>query len=144
MKFVTKLLSFVFLLLVFTSHNVNSNSYENILRDAAKKNGFKNFDTLYVDKNKELIDVGKVFFNSKNLSLNGNIACQSCHLNEFSSADGLPNAVGVHGEGKGKERLKSEYLDIIPRNTLPFWGRGGVGFNTFFGMVRWTFLIIKK
>ena len=42
MKFVTKLLSFVFLLLVFTSHNVNSNSYENILRDAAK-NGFKNF-----------------------------------------------------------------------------------------------------
>ena len=41
MKFVTKLLSFVFLLLVFTSHNVNSNSYENILRDAAKKMALK-------------------------------------------------------------------------------------------------------
>ncbi len=132
MKFATKIFTFVSLLLTFTSYNVNSNSYENILREAAKKNGFKNFDTLYIDKNKELIDVGKVFFNSKKLSLNGNIACQSCHLNEFSSADGLPNAVGVHGEGKGKERLKSEYLDIIPRNTLPFWGRGGVGFNTFF------------
>ena len=61
MKFVTKIFTFVSLLLTFTSYNVNSNSYENILREAAK-NGFKNFDTLYIDKNKELIDVGKVFF----------------------------------------------------------------------------------
>ena len=116
MKFVTKIF-LVFLLLTFTSHDV-FNNYENILREAAK-NGFKNFNTLYIDKNKELIDVGKVFFNSKKLSLNGNITCQSCHLNEFSSADGLPNAVGVHGEGKGKERLKSEYLDIIPQIPYP-------------------------
>ena len=33
--------TFVSLLLTFTSYNVNSNSYENILREAAKKNGFK-------------------------------------------------------------------------------------------------------
>ena len=47
------------------------------------------------------------------------------------SADGIPNAVGVGGIGEGSERVKS-YGAILPRNTLPLWGRGIENFNTLF------------
>lgn len=122
----------LFFLIIFGFGNVNSDSFESILKKSALDNGFKHYEELYDGTDKELNKVGDILFKSKNLSLNGNISCQSCHLVEFSSADGIPNAVGVFGEGKGKERLKGDYLEIIPRNTLPFWGRGGKGFDTFF------------
>ena len=78
-----------------------------------------------------LIDVGKVIFKSKKLSLNGNIACQTCHLSKFGSSDGIPVAAAVGGTGEGPQRLLSG-AKLLPRNTLPFWGRGGKGFSTFF------------
>lgn len=59
------------------------------------------------------------------------VSCSSCHIDKFGSADGLKNAVGIGGVGQGIERLDSKGR-IVPRNTLPFWGRGGIGFNTFF------------
>ena len=86
---------------------------------------------LYVNRDEALIDVGKVIFKSKKLSLNGNIACQTCHLSKFGSADGIPVAAAVGGTGEGPERLLSG-AKLLARNTLPFWGRGGPGFNTFF------------
>jgi cytochrome c peroxidase len=52
-------------------------------------------------------------------------------LDQFASTDGLPNAVGVGGRGKGLPRLQSGGA-VVPRNTLPLWGRGGKGFTTFF------------
>jgi cytochrome c peroxidase len=78
-----------------------------------------------------LADVGQLFFKSKSVSLNGQIACRTCHLDDFGSADGLPNAVGILGEGEGPTRALSNGK-IIPRNTLPFWGRGAKGFEIFF------------
>ncbi|MCG8409633.1 MAG: His-Xaa-Ser system-associated MauG-like protein [Phycisphaerales bacterium] len=80
---------------------------------------------------REKSDVGKLLFESKELSLNGDIACRNCHLDEFSSADGIPNAVGVGGSGKGLERLRSGGA-IVPRNALPLWGRGAKSFPSFF------------
>ena len=59
------------------------------------------------------------------------MSCGTCHLSKFSSADGLPNAVGVGGQGEGMERMLSDG-EIVPRNTLPLWGRGSKDFNTLF------------
>lgn len=43
----------------------------------------------------------------------------------------MPNAIGTEGRGQGIERLLGGG-DIIPRNVLPLWGRGGKGFDVFF------------
>ena len=75
--------------------------------------------------------IGKNFFNSENISLNGDTSCQTCHLDKFGSADGIPNAVGVGGVGEGADRVKN-YGAILPRNTLPLWGRGIENFNVLF------------
>ena len=61
-----------------------------VLRQQIVANGFVPAKGLYVNRNEALIDVGKVIFKSKKLSLNGNIACQTCHLSKFGSADGIP------------------------------------------------------
>ena len=65
------------------------------------------------------------------LSFNGDTSCSSCHIDKFSSTDGIPNAVGVGGHGEGITRLMSDG-DIVPRNTLPLWGRGSKEFKNFF------------
>lgn len=79
----------------------------------------------------EMAAAGKLLFESKLLSADKSTACASCHLDRFGSADGLPNAIGVGGLGTGIVRAQSPG-EIIPRNTLPFWGRGGKGFEVFF------------
>ncbi|MDW9542667.1 methylamine utilization protein MauG [Sinorhizobium meliloti] len=79
----------------------------------------------------KLAAAGKLLFQSKKMSLDHETACATCHVDRFGSADGIPNAIGTEGHGEGVERLLAGG-DIIPRNTLPFWGRGGVGFDVFF------------
>jgi cytochrome c peroxidase len=74
---------------------------------------------------------GRLLFESKKLSLSEEIACKTCHLDRFGSADGIPNAIGTGGRGEGRERL-AHGGDILPRNTLPLWGRGSKGFNVLF------------
>ena len=106
-------------------------SFSEILRTAALANGLLPAKQLFVDTDQDLAAVGRAFFESKNLSLNGRIACRTCHLDAFSSGDGLPNAVGIFGAGEGPVRAFSEGK-IVPRNTLPLWGRGGRGFDVFF------------
>ncbi|MGB0580857.1 MAG: His-Xaa-Ser system-associated MauG-like protein [Limisphaerales bacterium] len=108
-----------------------ADAFEQILRTAALKNGLLPVDQLFDDRDAKLADVGKLFFESENVSLNGGMACRTCHLDEFGSADGLPNAVGVFGENRGPDRAKSDGR-IVPRNTLPLWGRGAKGFDVFF------------
>lgn len=108
-----------------------ADSFEEILRTAALKNGLRPTAQLFDDRDHQLAEIGRTFFESENLSLNGKISCRTCHLDEFGSADGLPNAVAIFGEGKGPERAMSAGK-IVPRNTLPFWGRGGRGFDVFF------------
>ncbi len=110
---------------------VGVSSFEYIVRDAARTNGFVPFEQTHVSVDSDLAAAGKTLFESKFLSLNGDISCQNCHLDEFASADGIPNAVAIGGEGMGAARVASGGA-ILPRNTLPLWGRGGAGFSVFF------------
>ena len=121
----------VFLFLFFNS--VIYATPDKLLKDAVLLNGFKSADQINPETNDELVMIGKNFFNSENISLNGDTSCQTCHLDKFGSADGIPNAVGVGGVGDGADRVKN-YGAILPRNTLPLWGRGIENFNVLFGM----------
>lgn len=104
---------------------------ESVLRDAAQNAGLTTAEELYISQPEDLVTIGKLLFETKLLSLNNDTACASCHLDRFGSADGLPNAIGTEGKGFGETRILNGG-DIVPRNTLPFWGRGGQGFNVFF------------
>lgn len=112
----------------FVSH---AGAIEEFLRDAAKANGFASSEATHVAVPAPLVEVGARLFDSKAVSLNGDIACRNCHLDRFGSADGIPNAIGVGGRGEGMDRVLQGGA-IIPRNTLALWGRGGVGFDVFF------------
>ncbi|RHW18236.1 methylamine utilization protein MauG [Sphingomonas gilva] len=102
-----------------------------VLREAALKNGFVPAESLEIPGDPARQAVGGLIFASPLMSLNGKISCQDCHLDQFGSADGLPNAIGVGGTGHGVARMRSGG-GILPRNVLPFWGRGSKGFDTFF------------
>lgn len=104
---------------------------QQILRNAAIEHGVLDFPYGPPMIDPRLVDLGERLFEEERLSLNGDTSCRSCHLDAFASADGLPQAIGVGGEGEGPERAFTDGA-IIPRNTLPLWGRGGPGFNTFF------------
>lgn len=106
-------------------------SVDQILKESARVHGFAPADRTHVPVDPDLAQLGKALFESKNLSLNGDTSCQDCHLEQFSSGDGIPNAVGIGGQGSGPERMQDGGA-IIPRNTLPLWGRGGAGFEVFF------------
>jgi cytochrome c peroxidase len=67
------------------------------LRKAALANGFVRSGELAVPVVSARHDVGRLIFASPIMSLNGRISCQDCHLDQFGSADGLPNAIGVGG-----------------------------------------------
>ena len=127
MKLTIKVI-FIFL---FSATLVSADIYKNIIRQAASQSGYIPSTDLNPEVEDELADIGKLFFESKKLSYNSSIACKNCHLAEFSSTDGLPNAIGVGGHGKGAERLTSQGL-VVPRNVLPLWGRGADFFNRFF------------
>lgn len=104
---------------------------EQALRNAALDAGVVPLQEIQIQTDTEMVAVGEKLFESTLLSFNGKTSCQTCHLDKFSSADGLPNAIGTRGEGEGDERLMSGG-DVVPRNTLALWGRGSKGFDTFF------------
>jgi cytochrome c peroxidase len=132
MRFATNiLLSILTLGFAFTAWGTEEKAFPQILRKQVLENGFVPAKELYVNPDEGLVPIGKVIFESKKLSLNGNISCQTCHLSQFGSADGIPNAAAIFGTGEGPQRLLSG-AKLLPRNTLPFWGRGAKGFNTFF------------
>jgi cytochrome c peroxidase len=129
MKFVTSAILFWFLL--GTQNVAVSKSIPDLLKEAAIKNGLVNPRDLNEKFDSGLAAIGETIFNSKSFSLNGNISCQTCHLDKFGSADGIPNAIGVGGKGEGKYRALRGGA-VLPRNTLPLWGRGWSKFETFF------------
>ncbi|WP_420419841.1 His-Xaa-Ser system-associated MauG-like protein [Pacificispira sp.] len=100
-----------------------------LLRALAVKNGLTP-PTAELPETKSS-QVGGKLFASDLLSFNGDTSCQTCHLDAFSSADGLPVAIGVGGKGEGMSRLSSDGA-VVPRNTLPLWGRGEPDFKLFF------------
>ncbi|MCB2052321.1 MAG: hypothetical protein KDE63_12925, partial [Novosphingobium sp.] len=101
------------------------------LRAAAIQRGLTRPEELWFDRRPKLEAVGSLIFDSPLMSLNSSISCRDCHLDEFSSTDGLPNAVGAGASGIGAARMHTGG-DILPRNVLPLWGRGNKGFETFF------------
>jgi cytochrome c peroxidase len=132
MKFVIKYIFLPVTFFILLPILVSADSFENILRKTAIDRGILPSQKLYDSQDQSLKRLGKIFFNSENLSLNRNISCETCHLKEFGSADGIPNAVGVGTKGKGPNRVLSGIGKFIPRNTLPLWGVGGIGFKTLF------------
>jgi cytochrome c peroxidase len=106
-------------------------AFVEILRGQVRGSGFQAAAALHQNREEYLAPIGKVIFESKGLSLNGNISCQTCHLAKFGSSDGIPIAAAIGGRGEGPQRLLSG-AKLLPRNTLPFWGRGGKGFDMFF------------
>lgn len=127
-----KHISFLLFALLFVQPEVlSSQGTDKILKDASIRNGFVPAEEVNPVVNEELVQIGKTFFNSKNVSLNGDISCQTCHIDKFGSADGIPNGVGVGGVGEGMERVQKGGA-ILPRNTLPLWGRGSDNFNVLF------------
>ncbi|MCI5073972.1 His-Xaa-Ser system-associated MauG-like protein [Oricola sp.] len=104
---------------------------ESVLRDQALKAGIVQVVSLWPSVSPKQAAAGKLLFESKELSLTREIACQSCHLDRFSSSDGIPLGIGTRGSGEGIQRMQRGG-DMLPRNTLPFWGRGSLGFDVFF------------
>lgn len=119
------------LLAIFTALEARADLRTEILRKRALENGILSPSLMIGKIDKARSKLGRELFKDVRLSINGEISCETCHQDQFSSADGLPNAIGVGGKGFGFERLKSNGA-IVPRNTLPLWGRGSKGFDTFF------------
>lgn len=131
MKFVTKSFISITFFTTITSLALADGLRQSVLKDAALDAGLSPASQTHIPQSDELVAVGKLLFESRLLSLDNDTACASCHLDRFGSADGLPIAIGTEGEGIGTQRVLNGG-DIVPRNTLPFWGRGGVGFDVFF------------
>ena len=120
-----------------------ADTFDTILRKAAIDTGFVAPELTLPGINPSLVPLGKRFFETKSLSLNDKVACRDCHLDDFGSGDGIPIAIGVGGKGSGPTRAMGGGA-IVPRNTLPLWGRGGIGFEVFFWDGRVDFSNGKK
>ena len=104
---------------------------EKVLRKSALAAGLIPAVATQAPVDRGMAAAGLLLFQSKSLSLDHQTACASCHVDRFGSADGLPNALGTGASGQGMVRMERGG-DVVPRNTMPFWGRGGKGFTTFF------------
>lgn len=113
---------------------------ERLLRDYVLAAGLVRPNSTWIEQDPKLVEVGQALFESTLLSSERDTACASCHLDRFGSADGLPIAIGVEGRSFGATRVEFDG-DKLPRNALPFWGRGSKGFDVFFwdGRVAATF-----
>ena len=89
-------------------------AFVEILRSHVREGGFQPSVTLYRNPDERLVAIGKAIFESKGLSLNGNISCQTCHLVKFGSSDGIPLAAAIGGKGEGPQRLLKRSKAIAP------------------------------
>lgn len=132
MNFVIKHLAIILLVIApVINSNAASPVSKSILLDQIKANGFTPASKLYQNPDESLTKTGSKLFASKAVSLNGDISCQTCHLDDFGSGDGIPIAAAIGAQGEGPKRLLGG-AKLLQRNTLPLWGRGAVGFETFF------------
>lgn len=104
---------------------------DRMLREAALEAGLVPIEQTWPQLDPIRSQVGKLLFESTELSLSRETSCQACHLDRFASADGLPLGIGTKAQGEGHDRIAAG-VDVLPRNTLALWGRGGIGFETFF------------
>lgn len=128
MKYAISLIAILFL---FDSKLWAEGLRSSVLRQAAIDAGLVPASDTWPETEPALVDLGKLVFESPLISLGEDMSCATCHRDKFGSADGIPNAVGVGGVGMGNTRAASKGR-VVPRNTLPFWGVGGKGYETFF------------
>jgi cytochrome c peroxidase len=117
--------------LVMLASTASADIYREVLQKNIIEWGYLTHDQVNPEFDENLSSIGELLFKNEQLSFNSEISCRSCHLDKFSSTDGLPNAIGVGGSGEGSKRIKSGGL-VVPRNVLPLWGRGIANFNPFF------------
>jgi cytochrome c peroxidase len=141
MKYAISILAVLILSVI--AYAADEKVFPQILREQILANGFRPASELYRNPDEGLITVGEIIFESKKLSLNGDISCRTCHVPKFGSADGIPNAAAIFGKGEGPARLLSGAKQL-PRNALALWGRGANGFDTFFWDGRVDFSGSKK
>lgn len=139
MNFATKGLLITLAAVAYSSSSA-SDLREKALRGAVVDNGWLPSGEIYQNSDEPLVSLGERLFESTSLSLNGFISCKTCHQAKFGSADGIPNAAatghgGLYAES-GKDIVGPDRILLdakqLPRNTLPFWGRGAKGFSVFF------------
>lgn len=131
MRLITSTTLLLIIISSCTSAAFSETLREYTLRTVAISNGILRPNETKISVNDDLAKVGKLLFESKLLSPDNSISCSTCHIDQFGSADGLPNAVGVGGKELGPARMKGGGR-IVPRNTLPLWARGELGFNVLF------------
>lgn len=95
--------------------------------DQVLRNYLKNFNINPIENvqntDKLKHEFGKQLFADSNLSLSGNISCQTCHDPNFATADGLPFAIGSGGIGSGHNRIQNGAI-VTPRNTPTLYNKG--------------------
>jgi cytochrome c peroxidase len=133
-----KYLFSVFACATFFAH-AGEVAFEKVVVNQVKAGGFVESWKLYKNPDERLSPIGRVLFDSEALSLNMKISCRTCHIDKFGSADGIPSAAALGGVGDSSKRLLSGAKQL-PRNTLALWGRGAVGFETFFWDGRVNFI----
>lgn len=76
--------------------------------------------------------LGQALFFDPELSGNRDVACATCHLTQFGTADGLALPVGVGGTGAGPTRQADPARARVPRNAPDVLYRGATGWITVF------------
>lgn len=114
------------LLLAFTGREL-----DNALRTIIQENGLNKRSDL-PDQPAAKVELGRMLFFDKILSGNKDISCATCHHPSLGSADALPLAIGVGGQGLGVERRMGEGRERIPRNSPDIFNRGAEEWHTMF------------
>lgn len=114
------------LLLAFTGREL-----DNALRSIIQQNGLNQHAPL-PDYSEAKVELGRMLFFDKILSGNKDISCATCHHPALGSADALPLAIGVGGEGLGTERQMGKGRERIPRNSPDIFNRGAKEWHTMF------------
>lgn len=81
---------------------------------------------------KSLAQIGKLLFNTFELSGDRDTSCATCHLDEHGSTDGLPMSIGVGGTSEGFARYKAGSGTVVARNALSLIGRAKQEFTAYF------------
>ena len=114
------------LLLAFTGKEL-----DNILRDIIQQNGLNQHAPL-PEYSAAKVELGRMLFFDKILSGNKDISCATCHHPALGSADALPLAIGVGGQGLGTARQMGKGRERIPRNSPDIFNRGAKEWHTMF------------
>lgn len=114
------------LLLAFTGREL-----DNALRNIIQQKGLNQHAPL-PGFSAAKVELGRMLFFDKILSGNKDISCATCHHPALGSADALPLAIGVGGQGLGVERQMGKGRERIPRNSPDIFNRGAKEWHTMF------------